>query len=235
MGAITIEQGDRLYWLGRYIERAFTTMKSLENLYDRILDTDPEFYMQYLGYFGLSDVYDSRNEFIHSFIYDRDNSCSVMYSLERAYDNGIELRDEISTEALSYIQVAIDLLDGSVHSTVGMRASMLPIEDTLYGFWGCIYDNIYDDEIRNIIFCGKCVERLELYLRLRYRTEFIDSEFNRFCKALRRIPKNTPYRYNTKQLSVLVEIIQGGYKDRNEEALAALGRLFEAPRRAITV
>ncbi|MCD7730318.1 MAG: alpha-E domain-containing protein [Oscillospiraceae bacterium] len=228
MGTISLEHGDRLYWLGRYAERVFTTLKSLERLYDKVIDRDPSHYIKYLECFGLTDIFGDCDSFMHDFIYDKNNSYSVAYSLERAYDNGIVLREEISTEALSFIQIAMDKLDSSHNSDKSLCVSMLPIEDTLFGFWGCIHDYVYDEEIKDIILCGKSVERLELYIRLKYRTELINLEFERLCDILRRIPKNTPYRYNTEQLSILVEIIGGvGCKGKESEALSALARLFE--------
>ncbi len=229
MGTISIEHGDRLFWLGRYAERVFTTIKSLERLYDKLIDKDPQHYIKYLECFGLTDTFGSGESFLHSFIFDKDNCCSVSYSLERAYDNGILLREEITSEALAYIQLAMDSLEKADLSEKGLVVSLLPVEDILYSFWGCIYDAVYDEEIKNIILCGKSVERLELYVRLRYRKELIDREFVRLCRNLSHIPKNTPYRYNTAQLSVLVEIIQSkkGCRGRESEVLTALGRLFE--------
>ena len=38
MGTISLEHGSRLYWLGRYTERAFTTLDALQALYDKMLD-----------------------------------------------------------------------------------------------------------------------------------------------------------------------------------------------------
>lgn len=228
MSSISIEQGDRLYWLGRYTERAFTTLKSLERLYDKVIDRDPFHYVKYLECLGLTDTYGNYKDFFRSFIFDKSNTASAAYSLERAYDNGIVLREEISTEALSYLQVASDRLDAASKKEQGLVVALMPIEDILFGFWGCIHDYIYDDEIKDIILCGKSVERLEMYIRLKYRENLISLEFNRLCAALGRIPRNTPYRYNTAQLSTLVEII-GGCKceGRESETLAALGRLFE--------
>ena len=229
MGTISLEHGDRLYWLGRYTERVFTTLKSLERLYDKLIDRDPKHYIKYLDCFGLTDNFGDPKKFLHSFIFSKDNSYSAAFSLDRAYDNGIELREEISTEALAYLQLAMDRLEKADNPNKGLVVSLLPVIDTLFSFWGCIYDYIYDEEIKNIILCGKSVERLELYVRLKYRKELIDLEFDRLCKNLAKIPKNTPYRYNTKQLSVLVEIIESdkGCAGHESEVLTALGRLFE--------
>ncbi|MGN0593136.1 MAG: alpha-E domain-containing protein [Ruminococcus sp.] len=230
MGTISIEHGDRLFWLGRYTERVGTTLKALKNLYDRMLDQNPSLYVAYLNCFGLKDTYGSAQEFLKHFLYDKSNPNSVAYSLERAYDNGIVLREEISTEALSFLQMAMDTLEAAQYSEKGLALSLLPLNDILFGFWGCVDDAIYDEEIRNIILCGKFVERLDLYFRLHYPFSEIEQEFNRLCFCLRHVPRNTPYRYNTKHLSVLVELMGEGdsYQNRIHEAIVSLERLFEA-------
>lgn len=229
MGTISIEHGNRLFWLGRYAERVFTTLTAIEKVYDRTIDGDPKYYKKYLSCFGLYDNYGDADSFIKSFIFDKDNPGSVFYSLERAYDNGIVLREEISTEALSFLQLAMDKLEKSSNWDGGLLYSLLPIKDILFGFWGCIEDYVYDDEILTIIRCGKTVERLDLYLRLEETYEQIQLEFNRLCRNLSKVPKNTPYRYNTKRLSVLVELMGMGesYTERVDEAIMSLGRLFE--------
>lgn len=226
MGTITVEQGNRLYWLGRYVERAFTSMKALEDLNDKIIDRNAACYKEYLTKFGMPDVYGSAEEFLNSFVYDKENPCSVAYSIERAYDNGIVLRDEISTEALAYLQLAMDKLESNAGSGMSLMVAMLPIEDILFGFWGCVHDYVYEEEIKDIILCGKSIERLEMYLRLNYEHERIEIEFERLCSTLRRIPKNTPYRYNTVEMSVLVEVIEGGKTEKYGEAMRALQSLF---------
>lgn len=229
MGTISIEHGNRLFWLGRYAERVFTTLTAIEKVYDRTIDGDPKYYKKYLSCFGLNDNYGDADSFIKSFIFDKENPGSVFYSLERAYDNGIVLREEISTEALSFLQLAMDKLEKSSNWDGGLLYSLLPIKDILFGFWGCIEDYVYDDEILTIIRCGKTVERLDLYLRLEEPYEQIQLEFNRLCRNLSKVPKNTPYRYNTKRLSVLVELMGMGesYTERVGEAIMSLGRLFE--------
>ena len=96
MGTISLEHSDCLYWLGRYTERVFTTLKALQETYDNMLDKNIG-YEEYLGYFDLPDNYDNSGEFLRSFLFDKGNFSSVAYSLERAYDNGIVLREDIST------------------------------------------------------------------------------------------------------------------------------------------
>ncbi len=226
---ISVEHSDRLFWLGRYTERFFTTLKALEKLYDSVIDKDQYGYREYLSAFGLSDVYNDYKEFFKSFIFDRSNESSAAYSLSRAYDNGIVLREEISTEALSFIQLALDDLDRAQNSNQGLRLALHPIEDTIFGFWGCVDDHVCDNETRYIIHCGKIIERLDIYLRLKYPFEIIDAEFGRLCRCLSGIPKNSPYHYNQKQLSSLVEImgLKDGYTEQKDLAVSSLEALFE--------
>ena len=227
MGTISLEHSDRLYWLGRYTERSFITLKSLDRLYDKMID-DSHGYTEYLGYFGIADTYESSRDFIRSFLYDENDPHSAAYSLERAYDNGIVLREEISTASLSFLQMAKDTLIRSQSST-NTRLSLLPLEDILYGFWGSVNEHIYDDEIRNIIYIGKTIERLDLYIRMKYPFATVEKEFIRLCKNLNRVPKATPYRYNTKYLSQLVEILgsQNEYESNADKAITSLGHLFD--------
>ena len=227
MSTISKEHSDRLYWLGRYTERFFTTLKALDKMFDRMLGQS-HIYTEYLDHFGIVNTYSDSREFIRSFLYDEFNPNSAAYSLERAYDNGIVLREEISTPALSFLQMAKDTLK-KAETSPNPRLSLLPLEDIVYGFWGSINEHIYDDEIRNIIYIGKTIERLDLYIRMRYPYEISRKEYIRLLKNLRRVPKDTPYRYNTKALSAIEEIMgsEEDYLSRTDDAVASLGQLFE--------
>ncbi|SDB35106.1 A predicted alpha-helical domain with a conserved ER motif [Ruminococcaceae bacterium FB2012] len=227
MGTISIEHGDRLYWLGRYTERFFITLRALDKLSDKMID-DKYGYREYLGYFGLSDTYSDYKDFIRSFLYDESNPNSAAYTLERAYDNGIVLREEISTKSLSFLQIAKDTLIKS-QDKPNIRLSLLPLKDILYSFWGSINEHIYDDEIRNIIYIGKTLERLDLYMRMKYPYTAVYKEYIRLCKNLNRVPKDTPYRYNTRYLSDIVEILgsEEEYLRHSEKAVESLCHLFD--------
>ena len=230
MGTISLEHSDRLYWLGRYTERFFTTLKALGRVYDSMLE-EKKGYQDYLACFGLEDTYSDSREFIRSFLFDDQNPNSAAFSLERAYDNGIVLREEISTDSLSFLQMAKDTLKRAEQSS-NVRMSLLPLEDILYSFWGCINEHIYDDEIRNIIYIGKTIERLDMYIRLKYPFDAVEKEFVRLCKNLNRVPKGTPYRYSTKYLSELVGS-ESDYEKDGMKATQALCCLFETSEAAV--
>lgn len=227
MSTISREHSDRLYWLGRYTERVFTTLLTLQKLYDKMIDNSRQ-YTEYLGYFGLNDSYGSNKAFIRSFLFDDSNPNSVAYSLERAYDNGIVLREEISTESLSFLQLAKDTLASS-ENAANPRLSLLPLKDQLYAFWGCLSDSVFDEEIRNIVYCGRSVERLDLYIRTNYPPKEVRKEYARLCKRLQYMPEHTPYCGNTIYLDEIGQLVDSAetFTANRSAALDALSRLFQ--------
>ena len=228
MGAISLEHGDRLFWLGRYAERSFTSLQSIQSHFDQALDGDPLRYQKYLEAFGVSDTYGDSNAFLTAFLFDKNNPNAVAYSLRCAYDNGIVLREDISTKSLSYLQMAQDRLKQAKDVRRGLLLELLTLEDILYGFWGCLNDHVYDMEKKALIDCGQSIERLDLYFRLRYGDDEVLAELKRLLERLRQIPKHTPYQYNTAQLSVLVELMgETDITSHAPDAIASLSRLFE--------
>lgn len=81
------------------------------------------------------------------------NPDSIFSNLNRAYDNAIVLREEIGSEALSYIQLAIyDMNKASVS-----KAPLIHFQsviDNLLAFWGIADDKIDSEQTRNIIKTG---------------------------------------------------------------------------------
>ena len=64
MGIITIEQNDSLFWLGRYTERVYTTVKLYANHYDTMIDEIAESYQKFCIDMNIPDIYGSKDNFI---------------------------------------------------------------------------------------------------------------------------------------------------------------------------
>ena len=107
MGIISVEQTDRLYWLGRYTERVYTTMRLYFVTYDTLIDQIGKEYTEFCIQLDIPDIYTSPEDFIHRYAFDETDCNSMMSKLMRAYDNAIVLREEIGSESLAYIQLAI--------------------------------------------------------------------------------------------------------------------------------
>ena len=95
------------------------------------------------------------------------------------------LREEIGSETLSYVQLAIYAINKAKIS----RAPLLElqnVEDNLLAFWGIADDFIDDEVIRNIIKAGKRIERIDLYARLKLGPKELKNELKRMEKRLMR-------------------------------------------------
>lgn len=165
MGIISIEQTDRLYWLGRYSERVYTTLRLYSNSYDMMIDEITDSYSEFCKMIDIPDIYGSKEVFKQSYPFDEENPDSIFSNLNRAYDNAVVLREEIGSEVLSYIQLAIY----DMHKAKVSRAPLIEMQsviDNILAFWGLADDSIDSQNVRNIIKTGKRIERIDLYARL---------------------------------------------------------------------
>ena len=125
MGIISVEKSDHLFWLGRYTERVFTTLNTFFSCYDRMLDTDKEAYKHFCERLSIPDHYENQEDFVQKYLFSKEDGNSVYSSMERAYDNAVVLRGELSSRTLSYIQLALDCME----KNAGSRAAYLPPRD----------------------------------------------------------------------------------------------------------
>ncbi len=178
MGIISVEQASRLYWLGRYTERVYSTIRMFFKSYDKMIDKEQDSYVTFCSSVDIPNIYQSKEDFLKRYPFDEANPDSIISNLNRAYDNAIVLRESISTEALSYIQLAIYEMNRAAKSSAPLF-ELQHVLDEILAFWGSIDDRIDSEETRNIIKAGKRIERIDLYARLGAKTEEIRREVHR--------------------------------------------------------
>ncbi len=189
MGIISLEQTNRLYWLGRYTERVYTTIRLYSKCYDDMIDDIGDNYADFCAMLEIPNIYADKNDFNKRYPFDEADPNSIYSNLIRAYDNAIVLREEIGSETLSYVQLAIYAINKAKIS----RAPLLElqnVEDNLLAFWGIADDFIDDEVIRNIIKAGKRIERIDLYARLKLGPKELKNELKRMEKRLMRSKMN---------------------------------------------
>ena len=185
MDIISIEQANCLYWLGRYTERVYTTIRIYFERFDRMIDENQDSYEQFCQMIDIPNIYTSREDFLKRYPFDTDNPDSIISNMYRAYDNGIVLREKITTEALSYIQLAVYELKKAAVSRSPL-IEMQQVLDYLLAFWGTIDDRIDSEYIRNVIKAGKRIERIDLYARLGLDAKEILREVHRMKPRVER-------------------------------------------------
>lgn len=186
MGIISIKSTDNLFWLGRYVERVFTTLKMFTKCYDVLIDVDENAYVDFLQKLGIPNTYSYKQEFIADFLFNESNPNSVMSTVLAAYDNAVMMRNELSSETMSYIQLAVDAMQRGKESSAPML-KLQEVFDSIFAFWGAADDYVESETTRNILKFGRSVERIDLYTRFSCAPELIRKEFSILLNRLYKV------------------------------------------------
>lgn len=186
MGTLSIAQMGHLYWLGRYLERVKMTLDVSNDISDLLIDDESGFDVHELcERLAIPDSYRDADEFMERYLFDEDDPNSIISNLNRAFDNGVVLRDCIKSPTLSYIQLALDTLQTGETST----SPMLEVQQTLdylYAFWGALGDYVPDVRMRYAVRVGGSVERVDLALRLGLPDDRVQQEVARLADRVYR-------------------------------------------------
>lgn len=203
MGIISVEQANRLYWLGRYTERVYTTLRIYSRSFDMMIDEITDSFQDFCNSLDIPNIYISKEDFTRRYPFDAQNPDSIISNLNRAYDNAIVLRESIGSEALSYIQLAIYEMNRAAESNAPL-IEMQRIVDNILAFWGIVDDQIDSEQIRNIIKAGKRIERIDLYARLGVTKGELIREVHRMIPRVQR----SGLPYEEEKLGLVKELVE---------------------------
>ena len=234
MGSLSLEKVDHLLWLGRYVERCYTTMGFLLHAYDEALDFPDGAWRSQLSELGFDATSGaSPIPFFRDSLFNGQNPSSVKFSMSAAFDNAVVLRDVIGTECLAYVQMAVNSIEAAERSDSPLL-SMQNVRDDILAFKGCVDEYIGSDTARNLVKSGFTVERMDLYTRLRYRLERLQQEAHRLAGRIDRIG----IAYDKEAFNKTIQLVYSpGFPDdftreRQGELLTALANLF--PERSLS-
>ena len=143
-----------LLWLGRYVERSYTTLHFVLSAYDAALDSVEGNWKGQLEELGFNQETDDPEQFFRDCLFSAELPASIAYSLNAAYDNAVVLRDVIGSESAAYVQMALN-------DSQAAAASDTPLLDLQAG--NRLHHGLQgqratttstDDAARNIIKCG---------------------------------------------------------------------------------
>ena len=84
MGIISVEQAGHLYWLGRYTERVYTTLRFYSKSFDVMIDETIDSYQKFCASIDIPNIYASKEDFIRRYPFDAENPDSIISNLNRA-------------------------------------------------------------------------------------------------------------------------------------------------------
>ncbi len=203
MGIISVEQADHLFWLGRYTERVYTTLRFYFPRFDSMIDETVDSYQTFCESIDIPNIYSSKEDFLRRYPFDADNPDSIISNLNRAYDNAIVLRESIGSETLSYIQLAVyDMNKAAVSKSPLIELQYLL--DHILSFWGIADDQIDSEQVRNMIKAGKRIERIDMYARLKVSREELIREV---CRMIPRVERSGLV-YNKVKLGQMKSLVE---------------------------
>ena len=223
MGIISIKSTDNLFWLGRYIERVYTTLKIFTEYYDRMIDKDEKYYEDFCSKLGIANKYSYKQKFIRNFLFDENDPNSVMHNLLAAYDNAVIMRNELSSETMSYVQMAVDALEKDKYSNAPIL-KLQQVFDYIFAFWGSADDYVESETSRNILKFGRSVERLDLYTRFSYPPELVKKEFSILLNRLYKVGIECNVDATDRLISIILE--KDSFEEDKNIILNELSRLF---------
>ena len=185
MGAISLTTQNRLYWLGRYSERVYTTIQMTLDQYDRLIEGEEHGRdaAAFCRDNGIPNLWSTNEEFTQHFMFDLSYPFSIYSNVENMLGNGMVLRETLSSPTLAYLQMARNAMEAASQSD-GPMVQLQWVLDDIMAFRGSLDDEVSSDNIRNIVKTAASVERLSLMLRNSYRMDRFSAELMKFLNRL---------------------------------------------------
>ena len=203
MGIISVEHTDQLFWLGRYSERVYTTLRIFSDRFDSMIDLKETEYEEFCKRQEIPNIYTSVEDFAKRYCFDEEDPNSIISNLSRAYDNAVVLREEIGSGTLSYIQMAVYAMNKAQKSDAPLF-ELQHVIDNIVAFWGIIDDSVDDEQVRSIVKLGKRVERIDLYARMHMDRK----EMKREVVRLNYRVDHTNLKFSSKRLAHINYLIE---------------------------
>ena len=183
MDTVTLSKQNRLFWLGRYAERVYTTIQVMMREYDRLIDGGEVDYTGFCAKMGIPCIYESGEDFCRRYLFDALSPYSTASSVEAMLGNGMVLRETISSPTLAYLQMAHSAMEMAMRSEAPSVELQWALDDIM-AFRGSFDDSVETESARNITKTGGLVERISLMLRLDWQPERLDRELQKLVNRM---------------------------------------------------
>jgi len=215
-----LSKTNRLYWLGRYNERVYTSLSFMMDFFDQAIDGEPDFAVVCEA-LDIPNIYPDAEAFFRGFVFDADNPDSIACAADHMLGNGMVLRETISSTTLSYLQMAVNAIGIAKQSAAPAVAMQWALDDIM-AFRGSCDDHIADEAVRNILKAAVSVERISMYGRLRIRQADVQRELRMLVYRMNRtrLPVD-PQRHST----LAEALMEGGLPERRR-IIDAVENLF---------
>lgn len=206
--AISVNTAQRLYWFGRYVQRAETMLKELVNSYDYVIDRDFEDGKKLYARLGIDLVYKNATDFLKQGVYG-EHGGSIESIIRWARENAIELRHLLDERGFATLNKIYN------HMIAGREKAVSPtyLEEIIDDFaliLGIFSSELGRPKAYHFIRLGQQIERFDLILRLYEGIDLVNAELDAMNAIARRLNRHyQPLKITTSDVGRVLSAVNG--------------------------
>lgn len=186
--AISVNTAGRLYWFGRYVQRAETVLRELVNSYDYVIDRDVDDGRKLYAKLGSKIDYHNALDFLKQGVYGQ-HTGSVESIITWARENAIEIRHLLDERGFAALNKIYN------HIIAGREHAVSPtfLEETIDDFaliLGIFSSELGRPKAYHFIRLGQQIERFDLILRLYDGIDLVNAELDAMNAIARRLNRH---------------------------------------------
>jgi len=218
---ISASKRNRLFWLGRYVERTYNAVSYMMDFYDRMIDLEAPDYADFCNRMGIPMNYKDAEDFMSRFLFSKEDTCSCVSYMDCVIGNGMLLRDVVTTSTFSYLLLAQRSLEFAKVSD-SPCVELQSVLDYIMAFRGSFDDTSEAEDARNIAKMGGMIERVSTLIRNDAPDEKIRSEL---AKLINRMYKTDIDRHRLSADIITSKALEG-FKVSKNQLLNSVEYLF---------
>ena len=176
-----------LYWFGRHLERVEATLIDVLEIFDVIIDTDPEAGKRYYERLEVELEYESASQFLDNAIFG-EHPANLAAAMRNARENAIICRAYLDADAFGETIKLHELFDHASKSANHVDYRFVDDALSLINeIWGLKTRGLVRRKSDHFIRLGKLVEKVDLYLRHGHDGEDSSKYLNKILRSARKI------------------------------------------------
>jgi uncharacterized alpha-E superfamily protein len=206
--AISVNTAQRLYWFGRYVQRAQTLLRELVNSYDYVIDRDVDDGRKLYANLGVEINYCNALDFLKQGVYGSHGS-SIETIITLARENAIETRHLLDERGFATLNKIYNLIVAG-RGKVVCPTALEEIIDDFALILGIFSSELGRPKAYNLIRLGQQIERFDLILRLYDGIDLVNTELdamNTIARGLNR--RYQPLKITSSDVAKALEAVNG--------------------------
>ena len=206
--AISVNTAERLYWFGRYVQRAETMLKELVNSYDYVIDRDFEDGRKLYEKLGVEIEYKNARDFLQQGVYGNYGG-SIEQIIGWARENAIETRHLLDERGFATLnKIHNQLREGKDRAVSPTNLEEMIDECSL--ILGIFSTELDRSRAYQLIRFGQQIERFDLILRLYGEIEMVSADIDVINTIARQLNRRyRPINVTTADISKFLTFLNG--------------------------